>query len=402
MRTAAVNDDESDSVSEGPKVDAETPNSRAVPSSVKAASECTIPILTSKGPTFHDCKIFDFDSGGLQIQVVAAIKGDVVGQSNVPVRIHSECFTGDILRSAKCDCGLQLNSFFSVLEHGERGVLLYVRGHEGRGIGLASKFEAYKLQDGAEKLDTVDANTRLGYAPDLRSYTECAQVLESLGIMSARLYTNNPEKVAAFQEVLPCTQKALKTFALATNKGYLATKEKRMGHMRTTLRESEIDGNSDDDVCLPCPPPMIEWPTFGQYSGLTISVVYTAWNSECVSRIVQGCEDVLTLAKCSIVRTEVPGALDLVAGARACKEKYKPDAIICVGIFVQGDTQSNPERFQATVSALQSMNASGLGPIICGVLSCKTDQQAKERSQADLGGEWAKSALQMLNVSSRD
>jgi 6,7-dimethyl-8-ribityllumazine synthase len=227
-------------------------------------------------------------------------------------------------------------------------------------------------------------------------------------VKSACLYTNNPEKVESVKKVLPCVQTALRTFALSTNQRYLSTKEKRMGHLRTMLRESDTclpcptrEGQSDDDVDAPSPI-TIEWPTFGQYAGLSVAVVYTAWNTECVSRIVQGCEDVLTLAKCSILRTEVPGALDLVAGARAIKEKDKPDAIICIGIFVQGDTQSNPERFQATVSALQSMNASGLGPIISGVLSCKTDQQAQERSQAMLGGEWAKSALQMLNVSARE
>jgi 3,4-dihydroxy 2-butanone 4-phosphate synthase/GTP cyclohydrolase II len=399
MRTASVNDANSDSMSDAPKVDAETPNSRAVPSSVKAASECTIPILTSRGPAFHDTKLFEFESkDGLKIEVVAAIKGEVWGKENVPVRIHSECFTGDVLRSAKCDCGLQLNNFFSVMEGSERGVLLYVRGHEGRGIGLRAKMHAYNLQDGAEQLDTVDANTRLGYDPDLRSYTECAQVLESLGVKSVKLYTNNPEKVNEVNLCLPCNQTPLKTFALPTNIKYLATKEKRMGHMRTTLRESELECQSDDDVEAPSPI-TIEWPTFGQYAGLSVAVVYTAWNAECVSRIVQGCEEMLSLAKCSIVRTEVPGALDLVAGARATKEKHNPDAIICIGIFVQGDTQSSTERFQATVSALQSMNASGLGPIICGVLSCKTDKQAQERSQGALGGEWAKSALQMLNVS---
>lgn len=403
----AMNDAASDSLSDSPRVDGETPNSRAVPSelkSVKAASECTIPLLTSIGPSFHDVKLFDFENTTTgACQVVAAIKGDVVGQSDVRVRIHSECFTGDVLRSAKCDCGLQLNNFFAVLEQHERGVLLYVRGHEGRGIGLGAKMEAYKLQDGAEQLDTVDANTRLGFDPDLRSYTECAQVLVSLGLKSARLYTNNPDKVAAVKEVLPCTQMPCKTVALHTNKRYLDTKEKRMGHLRTMIDEICAPCPSEDDVEAPTSPaPMIEWPTFGQYAGLTVSIVYTAWNAECVSRIVQGCEDVLTLAKCSIVRTEVPGALDLVAGARASTEKYKPDATVCIGIFVQGDTESQSDRFQATVAALQSMNASGLGPIICGVLSCKTDKQAQDRSQTGLGGEWAKSALQMVNVSARE
>merc|ERR1719210_2482397 len=105
----------------------------------------------------------------MPIQVIAATKGDVEGKSDVAIRIHSECFTGDVLRSAKCDCGLQLEKFFSVMEQESQAVLLYIKGHEGRGIGLAAKFDAYRLQ-AEENLDTVDSNLRLGFKPDLRSY----------------------------------------------------------------------------------------------------------------------------------------------------------------------------------------------------------------------------------------
>merc|ERR1719336_2135641 len=98
-------------------------------------------------------------SDPLPVEVVAAVKGEVEGKQDVAVRIHSECFTGDVLRSAKCDCGLQLEKFFSVMEKETHGVLLYIKGHEGRGIGLTAKFDAYRLQT-EEHLDTVDSNVR--------------------------------------------------------------------------------------------------------------------------------------------------------------------------------------------------------------------------------------------------
>lgn len=156
-------------------------------SSIMPCSECTIPVLSRRreGEAFNRLKVFNFPDGQLDIQVVVAQKGNVQGERDVPVRIHSECFTGDVLRSAKCDCGLQLSRFFSLLDVEDRGVLLYVRGHEGRGIGLEKKLDAYRLQESDEKLDTLDANVRLGLPVDMRDYAECAQVLQSLGVSAA-------------------------------------------------------------------------------------------------------------------------------------------------------------------------------------------------------------------------
>jgi 6,7-dimethyl-8-ribityllumazine synthase len=145
--------------------------------------------------------------------------------------------------------------------------------------------------------------------------------------------------------------------------------------------------------------PKIEWPQFGQYTGSCVSVVYAAYHRELVQPILSGCEAFLKAAKCDVFTTEVPGAMDLVAGAKASTEKYKPHATICIGIFVEGETESSSLRFQATVNGIQTMNAAGVGPIICGVSFCKTEAQAKERSTEAVGGEWAKSALQMLNLS---
>ena len=187
-------------------------------SELNACSTCTIPVRYSIRNGLR-LQMFELDDG-LPIQVVAGIKGEVYGQDSVAVRIHSECFTGDVLRSAKCDCGLQLDKFFSVMEREPCALLLYIKGHEGRGIGLAAKMDAYRLQT-EEGLDTVDSNTKLGFKPDLRNYGQIAQIISKMGIKSVRLFTNNPGKIKAVEAVVPVKYEPLQTVPLPGNKDYL-------------------------------------------------------------------------------------------------------------------------------------------------------------------------------------
>merc|ERR1719240_1602519 len=138
-----------------------------------------------------ECRLRIYSTASLHEEVVAVIKGDVEGYEKVPVRVHSECFTGDILGSKRCDCGQQLHRFLGIIDEKPCGILIYVRGHEGRGIGLANKIKAYKIQDD-EGLDTVDANLRLGFDVDMRCYKESLAALRHIGVKSISLYTNNP------------------------------------------------------------------------------------------------------------------------------------------------------------------------------------------------------------------
>lgn len=161
---------------------------------------------------------------------VALVRGDVKGQDDVLVRVHSKCLTGDVFGSARCDCGAQLEAAMrQVTEHGS-GVIVYLD-QEGRGIGLLNKLRAYQLQD--EGHDTVEANQILGFPPDLRNYGIGAQILADLGLRRIRIMTNNPKKLSGLEGFgLEITGRVpLETEATRINQGYLDTKRDKLGHM---------------------------------------------------------------------------------------------------------------------------------------------------------------------------
>jgi 3,4-dihydroxy 2-butanone 4-phosphate synthase/GTP cyclohydrolase II len=165
---------------------------------------------------------------------LALVKGRVAGQPGVLVRVHSECLTGDVFGSLRCDCGGQLDKALQRIAREGRGVLLYLR-QEGRGIGLAAKLKAYALQD--RGLDTVDANLELGFKEDQREYGTGAQILRDLGLSSIRLMTNNPRKRLGLgaHGLTVLSQVPVEVPANAVNARYLRTKRDRMGHRLTGL-----------------------------------------------------------------------------------------------------------------------------------------------------------------------
>jgi len=323
-------------------------------------------------------KIFNVPAskGKPREEVVALVKGEVRGRERVPCRVHSECFTGDTLRSKHSDCGSQLDQYLRTADREPAFVLLYVRGHEGRGIGLANKIKAYKLQE--QGADTCNANLQLGFPVDCRDYSASLEVLKShLGLKSIALYTNNPEKMEAFREITAQVV-PLATQPLAQNQKYLETKEAKCGH-KTVLNTFKL-------------------PTVRLASRTQVGVVYATWNDYYVKSLLDGVNASLKDAGVTVTEMSVPGAADLVSGTRAMLRKHKPDAVICIGVLIKGSTDQHEMVGNATCHGLTSLNAMQDTPIVSGLLICKDETQAHDRSfgSGNHGAAWARTALTMV------
>jgi 3,4-dihydroxy 2-butanone 4-phosphate synthase/GTP cyclohydrolase II len=192
---------------------------------VRAVAEARIPTQ------YGEFRAVGYDSTFDGVEHIALVKGDVGDGQQVLVRVHSECLTGDIFGSTRCDCGPQLDAALAAVAMEGRGVVLYVRGHEGRGVGLMHKLQAYQRQDSGD--DTVDANLNLGLPADARDYGTGAQILVDLGIRTMRLLTNNPAKRAGLEGYgLEIVERVpLPTTPTKENIRYLTTKRDRLGHL---------------------------------------------------------------------------------------------------------------------------------------------------------------------------
>ena len=193
-------------------------------SSISKVSSAKVPTIWGE----FTCYVFRNNEDG--IEHLAFVAGDGKATKDVLVRIHSECITGDIFQSQKCDCGHQLGQAMEAISH-EGGIFIYLRGHEGRGIGIGAKIKAYALQE--QGLDTVQANEELGLPVDGRSYESAAHILNDFGITSVRLITNNLEKISEVQNFGISVSERVSQLSKVTpeNSSYLSTKNSKLGHL---------------------------------------------------------------------------------------------------------------------------------------------------------------------------
>lgn len=188
-------------------------------------------VATANLPTkYGHFKIWAFENNRDGKEHVAIVAGDVQGKVDVLTRIHSECVTGDVFGSLKCDCGEQLERALAHINEVGEGIILYMR-QEGRGIGLTNKVRAYSLQD--QGMDTVEANNHLGFDDDLRDYSVAAEMLHILGVESIELLTNNPKKIAGLLEngIKISERKPIRILANPFNSHYLNVKKNKSGHI---------------------------------------------------------------------------------------------------------------------------------------------------------------------------
>jgi 3,4-dihydroxy 2-butanone 4-phosphate synthase/GTP cyclohydrolase II len=199
-------------------------------------------VAEARMPTpFGDFRIIGYENQVDQREHVALVKGEISGKTDVMVRMHSECLTGDVFHSLRCDCGQQLHAAMKRIAAEGAGAVVYLR-QEGRGIGLANKLLAYALQD--EGQDTVEANESLGFKPDLRDFGIGAQILLDLGLSSIRILTNNPRKIVGLEGygLTVSGREPIQIEPTDHNREYLATKREKLGHLLTGF---------DDEVSVP-------------------------------------------------------------------------------------------------------------------------------------------------------
>ena len=326
---------------------------------------------------------------------VALVKGDVDGESDVLVRVHSECLTGDVFHSLRCDCGEQLESALAMIEREGSGVLLYLS-QEGRGIGLLNKLQAYKLQE--EGLDTVDANLRLGLPADLRDYGIGAQILVDLGLSSIRILTNNPKKISG-----------LAGYGLSVSRpdpDPARSQPPQRGLPARQAREARPHPappgagarRGDAGARARTGPSAPRWPAERRVA-LCVARFYT----ELADKLEQGARAALDEAGVTTVESySVPGAFELPLVAKYAAESGRFDAVVCLGAVIRGETDHYDYVCSTAAEGIARVELDTGVPCGFGVLTVDTMEQALARvaggAKRDTGRHAVEAVLAALDV----
>lgn len=302
-------------------------------------------------------------------------------EDNTLVRIHSECFTGNVLHSLHCDCDEQLQKALKMIIDNGNGMVFYVFNHEGRGIGLFNKVKAYKLQQEGE--DTITANTKLGLKEDCRDYSLCIRVLDEIGLKSIRLISNNKHKVDVFSNFFQVQRIGINSTINELNKKYLYTKIEKMEHSNDLILENKFHTSFNIDK--------------ESVYQKTVAIVFTIWNKEWVSKMVKKITNKLEEFNIKIHLHTVPGAYEIPFACQHLSTKMKGlKAIIAVGVVLKGETVHFEYICESVYKGLMDVQIKHEIPIINGVLTCLTKKHADDRINSLLPEEWGLSALHMI------
>lgn len=288
------------------------------------------------------------------------IKGNVSGVSNVMVRVHSECFTGDVLGSELCDCGQQLRTALEMIASAGAGVLIMPADHEGRGIGLSNKVRAYQLIQ-STSINTYEANTQLGFEEDEREYGDCLRILQDLGVDSITLLTSNPHKIAALKSITNSVQD-ITPLPSPKNEKYLEVKRERHAEIYPTKQL------------------LTDMPTFPSVDGKRVGIVRANWHHQLLVPLEDKIREHLhALGITDITTHVVPGSLEVI---RATID-LEYDAIVWLGILIKGETAHFEYVSQAIMHAFTDLQLRHKKTLVNGIMHCYTLEQARERCVGD-------------------